>query len=169
MLTRCSSHGIVSPTVYFVDTENLRIYMEKIEGCTAKQKLIEEGAPYQSKDCLELAKNMGELLAKLHLGNIVHGDLTTSNMMLKNGNASQFVLIDMGLSFQSNDCEDKAVDLYVLERAFLSTHPTSRDLFNKILDSYQSFGDPKSQEECKKVYNKLVEVRKRGRKKLLFG
>lgn len=46
------------------------------------------------------------------------------------------VLIDFGLSFQSGLVEDKAVDLYVLERAFSSTHPQSEPLFAAILDAY---------------------------------
>lgn len=47
------------------------------------------------------------------------------------------VLIDFGLSYQSGLVEDKAVDLYVLERAFASTHPESEDLFAKVLESYE--------------------------------
>ena len=35
----------------------------------------------------------------------------------------QIALIDFGLSYVKNSAEDKAVDLYVLERAFVSTHP----------------------------------------------
>ena len=41
------------------------------------------------------------------------------------------VMIDFGLSFQSHSIEDKAVDLYVLERAFLSTHPNSEKFVNE--------------------------------------
>jgi TP53 regulating kinase-like protein len=46
------------------------------------------------------------------------------------------VLIDFGLSFQSSLVEDKAVDLYVLERAFASTHPASEPLFALVVDAY---------------------------------
>lgn len=35
------------------------------------------------------------------------------------------MLIDFGLSNAKATAEDKAVDLYVLERAFASTHPKS--------------------------------------------
>jgi TP53 regulating kinase-like protein len=51
---------------------------------------------------------------------VIHGDLTTSNMIYKDG---QIYLIDFGLSYVKNSIEDRAVDLYVLERAFISTHP----------------------------------------------
>lgn len=59
---------------------------------------------------------------------MVHGDLTTSNIMLRDGNAGKIVMIDFGLSYISTLVEDKAVDLYVMERAFLSTHPNSENL-----------------------------------------
>jgi TP53 regulating kinase-like protein len=36
-------------------------------------------------------------------------------------------MIDFGLSSNSQMVEDRAVDLYVLERAFISTHPNSQD------------------------------------------
>lgn len=47
------------------------------------------------------------------------------------------MLIDFGLSYVSNLVEDKAVDLYVLERAFSSTHPDSEPLFAKVLEAYE--------------------------------
>jgi TP53 regulating kinase-like protein len=47
------------------------------------------------------------------------------------------VLIDFGLAYNSNLVEDKAVDLYVLERAFASTHPDSEPLFASVLKAYQ--------------------------------
>ena len=46
------------------------------------------------------------------------------------------VLIDFGLSYHSSLIEDKAVDLYVLERAFASTHPDSEPLFAAVLNAY---------------------------------
>jgi len=51
---------------------------------------------------------------------VIHGDLTTSNMIYKD---DQIYLIDFGLSYVKTSIEDRAVDLYVLERAFISTHP----------------------------------------------
>jgi tRNA A-37 threonylcarbamoyl transferase component Bud32 len=47
------------------------------------------------------------------------------------------VLIDFGLAYTSSLTEDKAVDLYVLERAFASTHPDSELLFGKVLEGYK--------------------------------
>lgn len=114
---------------------------------------------------------IGVIIAEMHLVDIIHGDLTTSNMMLRrlqpspeqsslaeivgyrfalvylsDRTAQQLtwsifpmglqVLIDFGLSFQSTLVEDKAVDLYVLERAFASTHPDSEPMFEGVLNAY---------------------------------
>lgn len=72
----------------------------------------------------------------MHDADIVHGDLTTSNIMVRDvmdkADANQLkqevVLIDFGLATIQTLMEDKAVDLYVLERAFLSTHPNSEEI-----------------------------------------
>eukprot|EP00823_Brevimastigomonas_motovehiculus_P008537 TRINITY_DN784_c0_g2_i1.p1 TRINITY_DN784_c0_g2~~TRINITY_DN784_c0_g2_i1.p1 ORF type:complete len:360 (-),score=128.00 TRINITY_DN784_c0_g2_i1:1306-2385(-) len=81
--------------------------------------------------------------------------------------ASRFslVMLDFGLSYTSHLIEDKAVDLYVLERAFLSTHPNSQNMFNQILQAYASSSDQKAQQ----VIAKLDAVRLRGRKRTMVG
>lgn len=87
---------------------------------------------------------IGHQIALMHAADVVHGDLTTSNLMVRppsspsSGSPTSFrvVIIDFGLSFTSSLIEDKAVDLYVLERAFLSTHPHSAHLFDRVLKSY---------------------------------
>jgi TP53 regulating kinase-like protein len=88
----------------------------------------------------DLMSSIGHLLAKMHLANIVHGDLTTSNMMLRpltvdpgtESKPYEIVLIDFGLASASNVAENLAVDLYVLERAFGSTHPASEQWFDGV-------------------------------------
>jgi TP53 regulating kinase-like protein len=107
---------------------------------------------------------MGSILAKLHSNGVVHGDLTTSNMMIQENGA--LVLIDFGLAHISSNPEDLAVDLYVLERALLSTHPELVDIhfLDQVLTTYKS--------ECKKsdaILQKLSQVRLRGRKRECFG
>lgn len=103
--------------------------MEYIEGLTVKD-YINNGLTDEQKD--DLAQKIGKILATLHDNNTIHGDLTTSNLMLRKSNNS-LVLIDFGLSFVSNLIEDKGVDLYVLERAFLSTHPNTEEFVNGFL------------------------------------
>ena len=110
---------------------------------------------------------VGQAIGKLHAGNLLHGDLTTSNIMLfKEGpiDHTSIYLIDFGLSAQSHLPEDKAVDLYVLEKAFICSHPTYEYDFSFILDGYRKTAD-KSVE----IIKRLDKVRARGRKKIAFG
>ena len=69
---------------------------------------------------------IGRTVGELHASGVVHGDLTTSNLILRESDGElDVVLIDFGLGSVSVSEEDMAVDLYVLERAFASTHPKS--------------------------------------------
>ena len=51
----------------------------------------------------------------------------------EDGENTKLAVIDFGLSFQEGVAEDKGVDLYVLERAFLSTHPNTEKLFAEVI------------------------------------
>jgi len=105
-----------------------KIVMEKING--EKLREVLDTKP-------ELARRVGELVAELHNHNIIHGDLTTSNMILTNArlvsseNQKDFLLlnpegeivfIDFGLSFHSDKVEDKAVDIHLFKQALNSKH-----------------------------------------------
>lgn len=46
------------------------------------------------------------------------------------------MLIDFGLASQATLPENYAVDLYVLERAFASTHPASEGMYAGVLEAY---------------------------------
>ncbi|KAL9716586.1 serine/threonine-protein kinase bud32 [Leucoagaricus gongylophorus] len=80
-------------------------------------------------------------------------------------NQPDLVLIDFGLSYQSALVEDKAVDLYVLERAFASTHPDSEPMFQSVLDAYQA----RMGKEWNGIKRRLNDVRLRGRKRSMVG
>lgn len=117
----------------------------------------------------DLMKSIGTEIAKMHQADIIHSDLTTSNLMLRHpGSAStptELILIDFGLAYHSTLVEDKAVDLYVLERAFSSTHPDSEPLFALVLKAYETrmgkhWGD---------IAKRLRDVRLRGRKRSMVG
>ena len=113
-----------------------------------------------------LAFKIGEIIGCMHRVNIIHGDLTTSNMLVRSPAENlDVVMIDFGLGYIDSLAEDKGVDLYVLERAFLSTHPNTEALFRVLLDGYNNGYGPGS----KDVINKLEEVRMRGRKRTMLG
>ncbi len=162
--------------------------MEWIEGQVVRVKLnewlrrrkdegIEEGR--DDEELVALMGRVGDAVGRLHAIGIVHGDLTTSNLMLRPGREvgvngegadmngtldGEIVLIDFGLASQSTQDEDRAVDLYVLERAFGSTHPRAESLFTEVLNAYG-----KSFKGANMVLKKLEDVRMRGRKRSMIG
>jgi len=157
-------------------------------------------ANVSDNDLLHLMRLIGAELARIHLAEVVHGDLTTSNMLLRVrpnslgplaapiGSSSltelsatssrdwEVVLIDFGLSSVSSLAEDRAVDLYVLERAFSSTHPASEHLYQEILQQYGAELERSGRKEkgtkhsiWKETGRRLDEVRLRGRKRSMIG
>lgn len=168
-ILRCRRAGINAPVVYFVDYTTHCIFLEDIiHSVTVRDHIASAQASEQNPKHLQtLADKIGETLAQMHDEDVVHGDLTTSNMLLVSGADDQnikLVLIDFGLSYISALPEDKGVDLYVLEKAFLSTHPKTETLFERLLKSYTS-----SSKKSSAVIKKLDEVRLRGRKRSMVG
>ncbi|KAE8665432.1 DNAse I-like superfamily protein isoform 1 [Hibiscus syriacus] len=100
----------------------------------------------------DIATQIGDAIGKLHDGGLVHGDLTTSNMLIRD-ESNKLVLIDFGLSFTSTLPEDKAVDLYVLERALISMHSSCGNVMDLILAAYK-----KSSKQWCSTLNKLAQV-----------
>lgn len=87
-------------------------------------------------------------------------DSADSNTPVEN----KVVVIDFGLSFVTKSYEDMGVDLYVLQRAFLSTHPNSESLFENVLEAYKT-----GWKHGEAVLQRLTEVQTRGRKRMAFG
>eukprot|EP00038_Savillea_parva_P025253 m.46897 g.46897 ORF g.46897 m.46897 type:complete len:230 (-) comp6817_c0_seq1:136-825(-) len=166
-ISRCKDAKVPTPMVLFVDIPASKIYLEYLTGAvTVKEFFYEHGTDVALH--ASLITRISQALVNMHAHNIVHGDLTTSNMMLRphaQESERELILIDFGLSFVSTSAEDKAVDLYVLERALSSTHPQSEPLFDAILQAYAPDDNP----AAVAVIKKLEEVRARGRKRSMLG
>ena len=216
-MVRMKKGGLKVPGVLGVDCEPANgkggskgaggwMMMEWIDGQTAKEVLmgVKKARKGDGKEraLQEGVRNMmgriGRILGRMHEMGVIHGDLTTSNLMicpsvrqtkgLSNGPGKdhphlddtidsedlsnlretlengEVVLIDFGLATSSIQDEDKAVDLYVLERAFGSTHPEAEDNFKAVLNAYGE-----SSRGAQVVLKKLEDVRLRGRKKSMIG
>ncbi|NWR75720.1 PRPK protein, partial [Centropus unirufus] len=166
-LLRCRRAGISAPVVYFVDSVTNSIYLEDIVDSVTVQDHIYsvQQSGNDTNGLLALAEKIGELLARMHDEDLIHGDLTTANLLLRPPMEKlDLVLIDFGLSFISSLAEDKGVDLYVLEKAFLSTHPDTETVFEVLLKSYAA-----KSKKSGPVIKKLDEVRLRGRKRSMIG
>ena len=127
LLQRLKRSGVPVPALYFLNEYEGSITMEWIEGPSIREWLEIHTAEVEL--VTEVMRLVGKSVGELHASGVVHGDLTTSNLVLRETNGSlEVVLIDFGLGSVSNSDEDMAVDLYVLERAFASTHPKSEGL-----------------------------------------
>ncbi|KAF6154906.1 hypothetical protein GIB67_018343 [Kingdonia uniflora] len=163
-MTKARRLGVFTPVLYAVDTTLHTLTLEYVEGPSVKDVFLDyglHGVVVERMD--DIAIQIGNALGKLHDGGLIHGDLTTSNMLIRSG-TNQLVLIDFGLSFTSTLPEDKAVDLYVLERALLSLHSSCGNVMDQILAAYR-----KSSKQWCSTLNKLAQVRQRGRKRTMVG
>nr|XP_009410993.1 PREDICTED: EKC/KEOPS complex subunit bud32 isoform X1 [Musa acuminata subsp. malaccensis] len=163
-MTKARRLGVPTPALYGVDPLLHTLTFEYVDGLSVKEILLDFGSNGVNEERLDdIATQIGNAVGKLHDGGLIHGDLTTSNMIIKRDN-NRLVLIDFGLSFTSTLPEDKAVDLYVLERALVSMHSSCGNVMDKILSAYR-----KSSKQWSSTMNKLAQVRQRGRKRTMVG
>mmetsp|Transcript_18499 Transcript_18499/g.51820 ORF Transcript_18499/g.51820 Transcript_18499/m.51820 type:complete len:231 (+) Transcript_18499:120-812(+) len=160
-MARARKMGLRTPVIYLVEQEANTIYMEFIDGVSVKE-VLQSGTASPDEEARILVA-VGEAVAVLHDGGLIHGDLTTSNLMVEKG-TDKLVVIDFGLAYNSVVPEDKAVDLYVLERAFTSAHPEQEGLFEQVLEAYR-----KNTRQWIPTMKKFAEVRMRGRKRSMVG
>jgi len=145
--------GINVPKILSVNDKTMKIEMEYIKGDLIKNILDN----LDKKEREKLCKEIGEQIAILHDKNIIHGDLTTSNMIVKE---NKIYFIDFGLGYNSLRIEDKAVDLHLLKQALESKHyKVFEECFNAILKSY------KKSVNYDVVMERLKKVEQRGRYK----
>ncbi len=116
-------------------------------------------------DWRRLAREIGEKIRMLHSRDIIHGDLTTSNMLLHKGRVH---FIDFGLSAFSEKIEDKAVDLHLLDRALESKHyQLYPDIFEEVLEGYRlgAGAGESGKRQAEEVLARMRKVQLRGRNK----
>jgi len=147
--------GVPTPTIFLVDMKNAAITMEFVEGKQVKQVL-----PHVSrKEQQELCAKIGVLIGKMHRRGVVHGDLTTSNMILTG--EGKIFLVDFGLGEKNRELEARGVDLHLMKRALQSTHyKFSEDCFRNVMKGYSSL---LGEENAEKVFEKIREIERRGR------
>jgi Kae1-associated kinase Bud32 len=141
------------PKVINVSERYGKIIMEFING----DKLSDHLDNYSKVKMIKIANEIGKSVAKMHDSNVVHGDLTTSNMIFKN----KVYFIDFGLSFVDEKIEHKAVDLHLIKQAMESKHYRYyEELFETLIESYC-----KASKNGSRVVERLDKVESRGRYK----
>jgi TP53 regulating kinase-like protein len=155
LIHRAKEAGVPTPTIFLIDTKSSTIIMGYVEGKQVKQVLNS----FETEKRLNLCRHIGELIGQLHSHGIIHGDLTTSNMILTPYEKVFFV--DFGLSEYSEELEIRGVDLHLMKRAFQSTHfRFAEECFEAVIEGYAKIV---GKETTKDVLEKIKEIEKRGR------
>lgn len=155
LLHEAKEAGVPTPTVFMVDLEGSNIIMKFIVGNQVKQILDE----LSFEERQNLSRYIGELIGRLHLNNIIHGDLTTSNMILAAG--GEVVLLDFGLGEKNSELEIKGVDLHLMKRALQSTHfGDAEGCFKSVMEGYANV---LGLETAREILRKVKEIEGRGR------
>jgi Kae1-associated kinase Bud32 len=134
--------GVPTPIIY--DLEDFTLTMEYLSGTPLKQVIN-----------TELALQAGEVVGLLHRCGIIHGDLTTSNMLY---HRQRVYLIDFGLAYFDTSTEARGVDLHVFFQTLKSTHEEAEELKNAFIEGYQSVV-----RNAREVLLRVSEIEKRGR------
>ena len=143
--------GVITPLIYDIDKDKKSITMENIPGKAVKDIFDDLNPSQRSLICERIGANV----AQLHNCGIIHGDLTTSNLLLKD---DEIVFIDFGLGKISDLVEDKGTDLLVFKKALSGIHyDFAEDCFQAILEGYRETADYQD------VMNKIDEIEDRAR------
>ncbi len=153
IIHRSKGAGVPTPVIYQVDPGEATIVMEYVEG----QKVRDIVDDLEEGERSDLFRLIGLLSGRLHEAGVIHGDLTTSNMIRA---AGRVVFIDFGLSEVSWETEKRGVDLNLMYRMLTSTHYRHKeDLFAAFKEGYRdSLGA-----EADEALSRMEEIARRGR------
>jgi Kae1-associated kinase Bud32 len=152
LILKARRAGVNAPNI--LEVGESRIIMEWIVGKKLKDSLNRMARSQR----VEIYRLIGQSLGKLHSSGIIHGDLTTSNMIFKD---DRLYIIDFGLGKVSGKVEDQAVDLYLLYEALKSTHLRLLDeAWGGVLKAYKQ-----NYSKSKEVLNRVLKIENRRRYK----
>lgn len=152
LISEARAYGVSVPIIFDVDLFEGVITMQYVNGKRIKDILND----LDEKERRRICNKIGEGIAKLHNNGVIHGDITTSNMILLD---DKIHFIDFGLGCKSNEIETKGVDLHVLMEAFESTHSQHPRCFKYVIEGYKKICGV----EADKVVKKIEDIVKRGR------
>jgi len=149
LMSEVKKYGVSTPVIHDVSVDECMIVMQYINGERVKDVLNSVSEKKRKKICYMI----GESVGKMHTNNVIHGDLTTSNMILLN---DKIFFIDFGLGEKNSEIEAKGVDLHVMMEGFEGAH-SEVDAFGYVLDSYKLY-DKKGM-----AVKRMHEISERGR------
>lgn len=155
LMHEAKTAGVATPLIYMVKVPESTIIMQYIEGPQMKTLLNGASKQHRRSLCTEIGRNV----ARLHKAGLIHGDLTTSNIIQAPDGTIYFV--DFGLGEKNMELEAQGVDLHLLKRALQSTHFSFwEECFQAVMSGYSAvIGEV----QAEKVYEKIHEIERRGR------
>lgn len=85
-MTKARRLGVYTPVLYAVDTVLHTLTFEYVEGPSVKDVFLEfglGGGGVAAERMDDIAMQIGQAIGKLHDGGLIHGDLTTSNLLIR--------------------------------------------------------------------------------------
>ena len=154
MIGGAKEAGVSVPHLYFVDPATSTMVMEFVDGDRLKD--VVPGLSQREMD--DVFRLLGREIARLHTSGIMHGDLTTANVVRKDG---RLVFLDFGLSIRSDRIEDHAVDLRLIKETLSGAHSKiAQAAFTSLLEGYR---DGVGTARAKFVQTQLSSIERRGR------
>ncbi len=154
LLNDAKKTGLPTPALFQINTETATLVMEYIDGTTLRDSI----ASMSKSRIAGIFERLGGYVARMHNGGIVHGDLTTSNVIVEKGDALS--IIDFGLGDFSPELESRGVDLHLLLRTLESSHT---DVLAECWKAFQEGYRHNYNGNSDQVFEKVREIRRRGR------
>ena len=154
MLHASKGAGVPTPALYHLDLASSTIVMEYIEGERLKDAVGAMGPGAVEGEF----RAMGMAVGRLHAAGIMHGDVTTANVVRRRG---RLVFLDFGLSIRSDRLEDHAVDLRLVKETIGGAHTAvAGSALKGLFEGYEEVvGGPRS----RAVQSQLRSIERRGR------
>jgi Kae1-associated kinase Bud32 len=147
LISRAARAGVPVPRV--IDVGKTKLEIEFLDGPKLRDWIDSQK---DLKKVKKVLKELGKLTDKMHAANVIHGDMTTSNIIY----LDKPYFIDFGLGTFSERLEDKAVDLHLFKECLKSKH------YEHWLICWKAF---KQGYKNEKVFEQLEKVESRGRYK----
>ncbi|MEA2075096.1 MAG: Kae1-associated kinase Bud32 [Euryarchaeota archaeon] len=141
LISEARRKGVPTPIIF--DVNDYELVMEKIEGNLAREVINED-----------ISERIGEFVGILHKNGIIHGDLTTSNIIV----GDHIYFIDFGLSFIDSSTEARGVDVHVFFQSLEGTHDFNEQLKESFIKGYK-----RTFPEAAQVLKRAEEIERRGR------
>jgi TP53 regulating kinase-like protein len=145
LLSEARRRGVPTPIVLDVDVDDSVLVLERLEGALAREVITEA-----------LSERIGELVGVLHQSGVIHGDLTTSNLIA--GKDGRMYFIDFGLAFVDSSTEARGVDVHVFFQSLAGTHESYEQLKAAFSQGYQ-----RTFPQARQVLTRVEEIERRGR------